>query len=74
MPKVHLFSETQSRFVLSVKATDKAAFEALIPSAKAVGTVTDTGLITMQATDGAITLGTSTAKELWEEAIPCLMK
>lgn len=74
MPKAHLFSETQSRFVLSVKATDKAAFEALMPSAKAVGTVTDTGLITMQATDGAITLGTSTAKELWEEAIPCLMK
>lgn len=74
MPKAHLFSETQSRFVLSVKAADKAAFEALMPSAKAVGTVTDTGLITMQATDGAITLGTSTAKELWEEAIPCLMK
>ncbi|MDT2810929.1 phosphoribosylformylglycinamidine synthase subunit PurL [Enterococcus asini] len=74
MPKANLFSETQSRFVLSVKAADKAAFEALVPSAKAVGTVTDTGMITMQATDGAITLGTSTAKELWEEAIPCLMK
>lgn len=74
MPKANLFSETQSRFVLSVKAVDKEAFEALVPSAKAVGTVTETGMITMQATDGAITLGTSTAKELWEEAIPCLMK
>ncbi|WP_278529874.1 phosphoribosylformylglycinamidine synthase subunit PurL [Enterococcus asini] len=74
MPKANLFSETQSRFVLSVKAADKVAFEALVPSAKAVGMVTETGMITMQATDGAITLGTSTAKELWEEAIPCLMK
>ena len=74
MPKANLFSETQSRFVLSVKASDKAAFEALVPSAKAVGTVCETGMITMHATDGAITLGTSTAKNYGRKSIPYLMK
>ena len=74
MPKANFFAETQSRFVLSVKPADQAAFEALVPQAFVAGQVTDNGMITIKGIDGAISLGVSTAKELWEEAIPCLMK
>lgn len=74
MPKENFFSETQSRFVLSVKPADQAAFEVLVPQAVLAGEVVDNGVITINGNNGAISLNTSTAKELWEEAIPCLMK
>ncbi|MDT2756686.1 phosphoribosylformylglycinamidine synthase subunit PurL [Enterococcus asini] len=74
MPKENFFSETQSRFVLSVKPDDQGAFEALVPQAVLAGEVVDNGVITINGNNGAISLNTSTAKELWEEAIPCLMK
>lgn len=75
LPKENLFSETQSRFVLSVKRTAQKDFEMLARDrALLIGEVTDDGQIRMNANDGTIVVATHTAKELWEEAIPCLMK
>lgn len=75
MPVENLFAETQSRFVLSVKAENQAAFEKFAgEKAEKIGNVTNTGELKLTADDGEITVATKTAKELWEEAIPCLMK
>ncbi len=75
LPAAQLFSETQSRFVLSVAPDKQAAFEALVgAAATAIGKVTADGQIRMQAQDDAIEMPLAEAKLKWEEAIPCLMK
>ncbi|MGX7124371.1 phosphoribosylformylglycinamidine synthase subunit PurL [Enterococcus viikkiensis] len=75
MPVENLFAETQSRFVLTVKPENQAEFEALAGNkAVIIGTVTDSGEIHLTAEGGSINVATKQAQELWEEAIPCLMK
>lgn len=75
LPAAQLFSETQSRFVLSVAPDKQAAFEALVgAAATAIGEVTADGQIRMQAQDDTIEMPLAEAKLKWEEAIPCLMK
>ncbi|MBW9322086.1 phosphoribosylformylglycinamidine synthase subunit PurL [Enterococcus casseliflavus] len=75
LPAAQLFSETQSRFVLSVAPDKQAAFEALVgAAATAIGEVTADGQIRMQAQDDAVEMPLAEAKLKWEEAIPCLMK
>lgn len=75
LPKEELFSETQSRFVLSVKPENQVAFEALAGDfATKVGEVTASGELNIQAKDGVIKTKTQTAKQLWEGAIACLLK
>lgn len=75
LPAAQLFSETQSRFVLSVAPDKQAAFEALVgAAATAIGEVTADVQIRMQAQDDAIEMPLAEAKLKWEEAIPCLMK
>lgn len=75
LPAAQLFSETQSRFVLSVAPDKQAAFEALVgAAATAIGEVTADGQIRMRAQDDAIEMPLAEAKLKWEEAIPCLMK
>ena len=75
LPKEELFSETQSRFVLSVKPENQVAFEALAGDfATKVGEVTASGELNIQAKDGVIQTKTQTAKQLWEGAIACLLK
>ena len=75
LPAAQLFSETQSRFVLSVAPDKQAAFEALVGAAAiAIGEVTADGQIRMQAQDDTIEMPLIEAKLKWEEAIPCLMK
>lgn len=70
-----LFSETQSRFVVSVSPDKQAAFDAIAPDfVKQLGTVTSSGLLSITTGDGQIELSTSEAKKVWEEAIPCLLK
>ncbi|MGM0752200.1 MAG: phosphoribosylformylglycinamidine synthase subunit PurL [Bacillota bacterium] len=71
-----LFSETQSRFIVSVKPENKDEFEKLVPDAKAVGTVADHGAIDVSSGSGEVILHAS-VKELesaWKGAIPCLLK
>ncbi|MGX7203779.1 phosphoribosylformylglycinamidine synthase subunit PurL [Enterococcus pingfangensis] len=71
----NLFAETQSRFVLSVKPENQAAFEALAgEKAIQIGKVTASNKLKLTASDGEIDVTTKKARELWEEAIPCLMK
>ena len=74
-PVSFLFSESQSRFVVSVNPENKRAFEKLMNNkAKLIGTVTDDETLTIQMEDQKVEVLTQTAKVLWEEAIPCLMK
>ncbi|MHC5374667.1 phosphoribosylformylglycinamidine synthase subunit PurL [Enterococcus sp. LJL120] len=76
--QANLFSETQSRFVISVAPENQAAFEDLLKSEKVpmtlIGKVTQTPQIKLTAEDGLIDVATKEANQLWEEAIPCLMK
>lgn len=75
MPKENLFAETQSRFVVSIPTAQQDAFEELMgQKAQLVGKVTDSGELIIQAEDARIQVETKTAAQLWEEAIPCLMK
>ncbi|WP_137665345.1 phosphoribosylformylglycinamidine synthase subunit PurL [Enterococcus hulanensis] len=75
MPVENLFAETQSRFVLSIHSEDQAAFEALVgEKAVKIGKTTNTGELKVTADGGEIKVATQKAEELWEEAIPCLMK
>lgn len=70
-----LFSETQSRFILTIRPEDQATFEqAFGEKVMAIGRVTQTSGIKIQASDGEIHIDVPTAKKSWEEAIECLMK
>ncbi|UOE94481.1 phosphoribosylformylglycinamidine synthase subunit PurL [Alkalihalobacillus sp. LMS39] len=71
-----LFSETQSRFLITVKEENKAAFEQIVKDAKVVGAVTEeTGVIITHETEGEVL--SASHKEIetsWKGAIPCLLK
>ncbi|WP_044339025.1 phosphoribosylformylglycinamidine synthase subunit PurL [Rossellomorea aquimaris] len=71
-----LFSETQSRFIVSVKPENKDEFEKLVPDAKAVGNVADHESITVSSGNGEIILQASVEEleSAWKGAIPCLLK
>ncbi|MGJ3206172.1 phosphoribosylformylglycinamidine synthase subunit PurL [Geobacillus thermoleovorans] len=70
-----LFSETQSRFVVSVKKEQKEAFEQLV-EAKQIGEVTDDGAFVVNGEHGETLIHLSVAKmrNVWKGAIPCLLK
>ncbi|GAK08877.1 LOW QUALITY PROTEIN: phosphoribosylformylglycinamidine synthase [Geomicrobium sp. JCM 19038] len=71
-----LFSEAPSRYVFTVKATDAKQFEALIPEAVAVGTVTADQHVTIEDENGQPFVNESTEEltRIWKGAIPCLLK
>ena len=69
-----LFSETQSRFLLSVKKEHQAEFERLVDAVQ-IGQVNDSGIL--QILSEGQTILVSTVEELkvaWKGAIPCLLK
>jgi len=70
-----LFSETQSRFLLSVKPEHKSQFEAMV-EAKLIGTVTEETSVTIRNQQNETVLHASVEelKQSWKEAIPCLLK
>lgn len=75
MTTAQLFSETQSRFVLTTSSENKAAFETIVgEKATLIGQVTTEKRITIQASDGKIDMATQVAYRNWKEAIECLMK
>lgn len=75
LPQSWLFSETQSRFVLSIAPENQTAFEALAgDSACLIGKVTAEPQLKIQGNDGMIVVETALARKKWEEAIPCLLK
>ncbi|TMU84787.1 phosphoribosylformylglycinamidine synthase subunit PurL [Bacillus sp. BHET2] len=70
-----LFSETQSRFIVSVKPENKDQFEKLVPDAKAVGNVAEHGKINVASgKDTILEALTEELESAWKGAIPCLLK
>ncbi|QCJ40762.1 phosphoribosylformylglycinamidine synthase subunit PurL [Bacillus sp. S3] len=73
-PVSALFSETQSRFLLSVKKEHQAEFESLV-DASLIGEVNDSANLSIRSEGQAVL--ESTVDELraaWKGAIPCLLK
>ena len=71
-----LFSETQSRFIVSVKQEYQEAFEAAVADALMIGEVNESAYLKMVDQDGKVVL-LSAVEELetaWKGAIPCLLK
>lgn len=70
-----LFSETQSRFVITVSPAHQQAFEAAIPEAKHVGVITDEATLVIEANDNETWINMPVADlfAAWKGAIPCLL-
>jgi phosphoribosylformylglycinamidine synthase len=76
-----LFSETQSRFLLSVSRETVDAFEKYVYAAGydantviRLGEVTDSGVMDVRTLDGGISITTREVRDIYEGALPCLMK
>ncbi|MFC7063251.1 phosphoribosylformylglycinamidine synthase subunit PurL [Halobacillus seohaensis] len=70
-----LFSETQSRFLVTVSPENKQTFEQQIEDATLLGKVTTDGLYRIQSQgEPVLEERTNTLKQLWKGAIPCLVK
>jgi phosphoribosylformylglycinamidine synthase subunit PurL len=71
-----LFSETQSRFLVSVKEENREEFEKIVKDAKRIGEVQNTSEIKITDGNGAVILqaGTEELETAWKGAIPCLLK
>lgn len=74
-PVTALFSETQSRFLVSVKKEHQAAFEARIRDAHLLGVVTAAPALIVENRAGTQLLHVSheAMHDAWKGAIPCLM-
>lgn len=69
-----LFSESQSRFLLSVKKEHQQAFESLV-EARLIGEVTDLPVLQISSEEGLVLAEqVEVLKEAWKGAIPCLLK
>ncbi len=70
-----LFSETQSRFLLTVSPEQAQAFEDTVKDARKIGEVTGDRMI-VKGEDGAAWIDESveTLRSAWKGAIPCLLK
>lgn len=71
-----LFSESQSRFVISVKKEHQQSFEKLVKDAIRVGEVTSDAIFTVQSQEGNLWIHAQTEEleRAWKGAIPCLLK
>ncbi|KIL48152.1 phosphoribosylformylglycinamidine synthase subunit PurL [Jeotgalibacillus soli] len=69
-----LFSETQSRFLVSVSAEQKEAFEAAVSDAVQIGTVTDSDtLVIRNEGNTVIQRSVKEYEKSWRGAISCLL-
>ncbi|MDE1452065.1 Phosphoribosylformylglycinamidine synthase subunit PurL [Bacillus paralicheniformis] len=71
-----LFSETQSRFIVSVKKEHQEAFEKLVKDAELIGEVTSDSALSVQSQEGQqwIHAQIEELESAWKGAIPCLLK
>ncbi|WP_053217311.1 phosphoribosylformylglycinamidine synthase subunit PurL [Virgibacillus senegalensis] len=70
-----LFSETQSRFLVSVNREQQQAFEKIMDDAIQIGSVTDDGQYRVHLNgESVIDQSVESLKALWKGAIPCLLK
>ncbi|MCT4783462.1 MULTISPECIES: phosphoribosylformylglycinamidine synthase subunit PurL [Exiguobacterium] len=67
-----LFSESQSRFLVTVAADQADVFESLTNAAR-LGHVTETPQLIIRASDRLIELEVTELERVWEGAIPCYM-
>ncbi|MBR3215260.1 MAG: phosphoribosylformylglycinamidine synthase subunit PurL, partial [Exiguobacterium sp.] len=67
-----LFSESQSRFLVTVDKAHAEAF-ASMTNGKAIGTVTETSTLVVRASDRLIEMDVQELERVWEGAIPCYM-
>lgn len=74
-PVSELFSETQSRFLLSISPENQAAFEALVEDARCIGSVTaDNKLVVATSGSKVLVADVEDLQTAWKGAIPCLLK
>lgn len=74
MSAAYLFSETPSRFVVSIHPKDQAIFEELTKSsAICIGRVTSQSKIKIKTDDDYLCLSVKDGKKAWEDGIPCRM-
>lgn len=70
-----MFSETQSRFLVTVSPKDQRAFENLVQrDFELLGFVSSQNIFKITTADETIQIDGQTAKSSWKEAIACLMK
>ncbi|MGV2620771.1 phosphoribosylformylglycinamidine synthase subunit PurL [Halobacillus sp. ACCC02827] len=70
-----LFSETQSRFLVTVSPEQQDAFEQAVNDAVRIGKVTEDGIYRVSNKDRIVVEEqTTTLKDTWKGAIPCLVK
>ncbi|MBA9028674.1 MULTISPECIES: phosphoribosylformylglycinamidine synthase subunit PurL [Bacillaceae] len=70
-----LFSETQSRFVVSVSPENREAFERMVQDSYCIGEVNNNGVLTISHKQDGLVIDAS-VQELeaaWRGAIPCLL-
>lgn len=72
-PVVELFSETQSRFVVSVPEDAMEAFESIVDDAVFVGRVTRNDEIHFEFNDADIVLSRQELEKAWKGALSCFM-
>ncbi|MEH6992026.1 phosphoribosylformylglycinamidine synthase subunit PurL [Neobacillus drentensis] len=69
-----LFSETQSRFLLTVKKENQVEFEGLV-TANLIGEVNNTATLKVKADNNTVLeASVNQLKDAWKGAIPCLLK
>lgn len=71
-----LFSESQSRFLVTVKPENAAKFEEIAKDAVQIGAVTDSNKVIISNEDGTewISGSVDEFRSAWKGAIPCLLK
>lgn len=71
-----LFSETQSRFLVTVKEENTKAFEDIVKDARNIGTVTKSDRIVINDNKGSVLIDGSVEelRSAWRGAIGCLLK
>ncbi|MBL5791597.1 phosphoribosylformylglycinamidine synthase II [Heyndrickxia sporothermodurans] len=74
-PVVSLFSETQSRFIISVKKENKAKFEAIVKDAVLIGEVTSNERLQIKDENNSVLIeaDVNECEKAWKGAIPCLL-
>jgi len=75
LTSAQMFSETQSRFLVSIKESDKDEFEKLIKTDfECLGYVTQEHIFKVTTADETVLMDGKKAANNWKEAISCLMK